>query len=84
VIHFLGGRGDTVVGDWREAVRRLSPAGERLWEVDLTPDVEREDLAALLTRPDPTPALRLPAPDRPALQVPDGARNLAPSASVTR
>jgi hypothetical protein len=83
VIQFLGGQGDTVVGDWRGLVRRFSAVGQRLWEVDLTPHVWRDDLAALLTRPDPTPTLRLPAPDRPRVTVPHGARNLAPSATVT-
>jgi hypothetical protein len=82
VIQFLGAKGDTVAGDWRGFVRRFSAAGQPLWEVGLTPHVWRDDLAALLTRPDATPTLRLPAPDRPGATVPQGARNLAPSASV--
>jgi hypothetical protein len=83
VIAFVGDKGDTVAGDWRGFVRRFDATGERLWEVDLTPQVWREDLEALLTRPDPTPTLRLPAPDRPRVVVPEGARNLAPLAKAT-
>ena len=39
VIAFVGDKGDTVAGDWRGFVRRFDATGERLWEVDLTPQV---------------------------------------------
>jgi WD40 repeat protein len=82
VIQLLGTKGDTVVGDWCGVVRRFGPAGDPVWQEDLTPHVWREDLATALTSPDRTPTLRLPPPDYPKVTVPDGARNLARSASV--
>ena len=79
-IAFLGNTGETVVGDWRGVVRRFGTTGQRVWEVDLTPRVYRDDATAILTTPDPTPTLRVPAPADPAaaaVQPLDPARKLA-------
>ena len=69
-IAFLGSAGETVVGDWLGLVRRFDAAGRQIWEVNLAPQVYRDDAAKVLTTPDATPTLRVPAPAAP---VPDPA-----------
>ncbi len=76
-IAFLGTTGETVVGDWQGQISRFSAEGRQVWAVDLTPRVYRDDAAAVLTTPDPTPTLRVPPPaDAIVLPVPDAARKL--------
>jgi WD40 repeat protein len=82
VIALFGDQGETVAGDWRGFVRRFSAAGEQLWETDLTPQTWRDDLQTALTKPDTTPTLRLPAPNRAKVNVPAEAENLARGATV--
>ncbi len=80
-IALLDAAGDTVVGDWRGLLSRYSPAGKRLWIVDLTPKAYRADLDHLLTVPDATSTLRVPPPPRPANAdlLPDPARKVTPA-----
>ncbi len=76
-ISFLGAAGETVVGDWRGMVYRFNAAGQQLWTVDLTQRVYRDDAEKVLTTPDATPTLRVPAPMiKPASEL-DAARKLA-------
>jgi hypothetical protein len=82
VISFVGPSGETVVGDGRGIVRRFAAGGKKLWETDLTPLLWWPDTHGLLVAPDPTPTLRLPAPDAPKATIPVGMPDLAPQASV--
>ncbi len=81
-VALAGSDGSIIAGDWRGFVRRFDPQGKQLWEVDLTPRVYRDDLAAVLTTPDSTLTLRLPAPKVPVAEPPQGKANLATKATV--
>ena len=85
VIRFLGTDGATVLGDRRGYLRWYDAAGKETRSVDLTPQVWRDDIVDMLTREDPTPALRAgPSPaEAQRLPVPDGVDNLAKSAKFT-
>ena len=83
VIRFAGTGGASLVGDRRGIVRWFDADGKETRQVNLTPQVWRSDLAKVLTREDPTPALRLgPGPDEQrAVPVPQGVANLAATAT---